>query len=83
VSFHALLVDFRGGLQDRRRRGGPRFRFAHVLLGGRRFSLQNRDRGGLPARGFFHRRFASQAPPYEQYLIVFQRAGVRLFVGDA
>jgi hypothetical protein len=83
-SFHALLRGFDGGsCGDHRRRGEPyRLRLAHALLSDRSFVVHDRHRGALAPRGFFHCRFASQAPPHQYDLIILQRTGVRFLVGD-
>ncbi len=84
-SFHALLRGFNGrSFEDDRRRGKPRrFRRAHALLGDRSFIVEDGHRGALAPRGFFHCRFASQPPTDQQHLVVFQRTGMRLLVGDS
>jgi hypothetical protein len=83
-TFRAFLRGLIGSFGDRHRRGGlRRLQFGHALFRNRRFTLQDGDRGVLPPRSFFHCRFASQASPHQQDLIVFQRTGVRLLVGDA
>jgi hypothetical protein len=60
-----------------------RIRLAHAPLSDWRFVLHDGHRGTLPPRRLFHRRLASEAPPHYDHLIVFERTGMRLLLGDA
>jgi hypothetical protein len=57
--------------------------FVGRMLGSCKFLLIRLRLGRTPASGFLHRGFPSQAPPHQQSLIVFQRAGVGFLLRDA
>jgi hypothetical protein len=80
-SFHAHLGGFHGNFGDPGGRG--KLRLALALIAKRRFIVEDGDCRGFAPRGLFHRRFTAQAPPHHHDLIVLQRTGVRLLIGDS
>jgi hypothetical protein len=83
VQLRGLPKSFDGSFLDCGRSGGTRLRFALDRLRDGSLAIHHRHRGVFAPRGFFHRRFASQAPPHEQHLIVLERTGMGLLLGDA
>ena len=73
----------RGNRSGRRLRRGNRLRLASVPNLGRRFFVFLGLWSRPTARGFFHRGFAPQVPAHQQSLVVFERTGVSLLLGDA
>jgi hypothetical protein len=83
-SFHAHLGSFSrnfgyGGRSHKRHR----LWLAIFRIGDQRVIIHHGHGGTLPPRRLLHCRFASQAPPHQHDLIVLQRTGMRLLVGDA